>query len=97
PAPPLPPHPRARRDRANLSGHALGHGRRRDERGAPAGEAVDVLWREVVVVVVRDQDEVRLRTVAYPIRIDVHERPPGADAEARVTEPLDRVDEHRSM
>ena len=85
--------------RALVEGEAadpLGHRGGRDQPGAGLRERLDVARREVVVVAVRDEDQVRRRRpVGHAVGVEVDRRPAGRDPEAGMAEPLHRVGEHR--
>src|SRR5665647_3225349 len=82
---------RDRRDPVDLGGH----GRRPDERRPRRGQAGDVVRAEVVVVIVRDEDEVGRRSVGGELPgIDV-DRAGTVEAERIVAKPVDVLDHGR--
>ena len=85
----------ARRDEQGIRQLAL-HAARRDEAGPLAGDPRDVLGRVVVVVRVRDEDQVRVvRRVLEQVRIDVaHGTRAGIDADRRMRVDGDEVGMH---
>jgi hypothetical protein len=84
----------ARAQRQHPPGHPLGDRVRADEPGPLVRQPLHVARREMIVVRVRDEDQVRRRPLSDAVRIDVHRRAPDAEPEAGVAEPGEGVEEH---